>query len=76
MIAFIDKHFAELLLSFFVVMMMIVILVLLRHGESDAIFDWLSRAFDEFQGALLGLLTGVAIGKHFAKTNEANAEKK
>jgi hypothetical protein len=61
---FFKDHFDKILLSMFLMMFFgcAVGVVLLLHANPDKLIDWMTREFDIFAGALIGLITGAAAG--------------
>lgn len=69
---FLKSQFDKLLLSFFLVLFTAVVLFLFKHGADTKVLDWAANAFSSFMGALLGLITGVAIGRATASKDGDN----
>jgi hypothetical protein len=61
---FIKDHFDKILLSLFLLLFFLaaVGLVLILKANPDKLIDWMTREFDIFAGALIGLITGAAAG--------------
>ena len=64
MLDFIKANFATLLLSFFILLFTAVTLfVFWKFGMNKDAVDWAKTAFVGFMSAMLGLITGKALGK-------------
>lgn len=69
---FVKRNADKLLMaSLFIYMVHVVLALVYWHANAETI-AWAREIAAGFQGALLGLVTGVAIGQHLA--NEANAK--
>lgn len=56
-----DQHFDKYFIGFFLLVMTGVCVYFAIHGTEKG-FDWATHVYDNFQGALLGLITGIAVG--------------
>lgn len=71
---FIQDHFDKLLLSGFVVLGVLVVVVLTMYGRAPETVSWLRELTSGFAGGLLGLITGIAVGRKMEKTETKEKE--
>ena len=68
---FFQKQFDKLLLAFlFLLILGVAIWLQVRPGMDEGAMDWARHNGDLIVGALLGLITGVGIGKSDSKEND------
>jgi hypothetical protein len=60
---FIVGHFDKLLVAFFVLLMVAVVLALSQTGADASTVSWAREVTSSFIGALIGLITGISIGR-------------
>lgn len=60
---FIEAHFDKLLLAAIFCLMVCVVLVLSASGKSAETVSWAREVASGLEGGLLGLITGVAVGR-------------
>lgn len=69
---FIREHFDKLLCTTLFLLMVHTVLALVYLHSSPDVISWARELASGFQGALLGLITGIAIGQRMlAKDSEA-----
>ena len=71
-IQFIEDHFDKFLLTTLFLIMVGIVLVLAIKGEPAETIAWARELTGTFSGALIGLITGVAIGKRIGSTGTTN----
>jgi hypothetical protein len=72
--SFIRDHFDKFLLAGLFLIMVGIVLILALKGEPPETIAWARELTGTFSGALIGLITGVAIGKRMGETSAPPVE--
>lgn len=67
---FIEAHFDKILLALMVLYLIHVVIFLSVYVQSPETISWARELTSGFAGGLLGLITGIAVGRHSAHQDD------